>query len=98
MTGATFKGATFTGSSVTGVDLAFTDLRSADLGVYRVDSPASLFMADLTNATLKGRAVWPPDASGSNPPWLWATLCHTTLPDNFRNAVDNRDCPRVPNS
>ena len=98
MRGAKFDDALFTGSSSTGVDLAYTDLRGADLGVYRVDSPASLFMADLTNASLKGRAVWPPDSSGANPPWQWATLCHTTLPDAFRNVVDNRDCPRVPNS
>jgi len=92
MRGATFRGAVFDGQRDSGVDLAYTDLRRADLAVQAVNAPTSLFMADLTHATLKGPATWPPDTSGQIP-WTWAVQCDTTLPSG---EVLDRDCPRVP--
>jgi uncharacterized protein YjbI with pentapeptide repeats len=92
MRGATFRGAIFDGQRDSGVDLAYTDLRKADLGVLEVDAPSSLFMADLTHATLKGPAKWPVDTSGQIP-WTWSVQCDTTLPSG---EVLNRDCPKVP--
>jgi uncharacterized protein YjbI with pentapeptide repeats len=92
MRGASFRGAIFDGQVDSGVDLAYTDLRKADLGVLEVDAPSSLFMADLTHATLKGPAKWPADTSGQIP-WTWSVQCDTTLPSG---EVLDRDCPKVP--
>ncbi|UGS37529.1 pentapeptide repeat-containing protein [Capillimicrobium parvum] len=94
MRGATFRGAIFDGQRDSGVDLAYADLRKADLGVLEVDAPSSLFMANLSHATLKGPARWPADTSGQIP-WTWAVQCDTTLPSG---EVLDRDCPKVPSN
>jgi hypothetical protein len=52
---------------------------------------SSLFLADLTGATLKG-SRWDLDEAGEHP-WQWATLCDTILPANA-GASGDRDCPR----
>ena len=52
---------------------------------------SSLFLADLTAATLAG-SEWDDDEAGDRP-WQWATLCDTALPADARVSGD-RDCPR----
>lgn len=80
------------------VDLGFTDLAGARLdGVEAAGSDkgrprrSSLFLADLTGATLAG-SRWNDDESGERP-WTWSVLCDTTLPADAGVSGD-RDCPR----
>ena len=49
----------------------------------------SLFLADLTNATLRN-STWGPDEEGRDPPRS-AILCTTVLPNGD---VSSRDCER----
>jgi uncharacterized protein YjbI with pentapeptide repeats len=82
-------GAVFTKARMIKDDLAYTDLGDAHLDGMTVERENSLFMADLTGATLKG-PTWPRDEDG-NIPWLWSIQCATTLPPD---RLSNRDCPR----
>jgi hypothetical protein len=50
----------------------------------------SLFLANLTDATLKD-SDWDKDEQGEAP-WRWSTLCHTIMPDGV-NVSGDRDCP-----
>ena len=52
---------------------------------------SSLFLADLTDATLAG-SEWDDDEAGDRP-WQWATLCNTVMPADAVVSGD-RDCPR----
>lgn len=86
--------ARFSGATLDSVDLGFTRLGQARLDRVRADTPSqarpnSLFMADLTGATLEG-GRWGVDESGEIP-WTWSTLCRTTMPSGDR---DDRDCPK----
>jgi uncharacterized protein YjbI with pentapeptide repeats len=90
--------ATFTNATLGKVDLAYTGLEGAKLdGVDAAGSDrgrprrSSLFLADLTGATLAG-SKWNDDESGERP-WTWATLCDTVLPADA-TVSGNRDCPR----
>jgi uncharacterized protein YjbI with pentapeptide repeats len=92
--------ATFTNATLGKVDLAYTGLEGAKLdGVDAAGSDrgrprrSSLFLADLTGATLAG-SKWNDDESGERP-WTWATLCDTVLPADA-TVSGNRDCPRSP--
>jgi uncharacterized protein YjbI with pentapeptide repeats len=80
------------------VDLAYTRLAGADLSGVEALSPdprrprrSSLFLADLSGATLAG-SEWADDEAGERP-WQWATLCGTVLPADAKVSGD-RDCPR----
>jgi uncharacterized protein YjbI with pentapeptide repeats len=95
---SSLRGATFSGGTFDKVDLGFTRLPKAKLD--RVDAlshdipkgrRSSLFLSDLTQATLKG-SKWADDESGERP-WQWATLCQTILPADATVSGD-RDCPR----
>jgi uncharacterized protein YjbI with pentapeptide repeats len=86
----------FTGATFDGVDLGYARLALSQLDhviAYATPTsrlrPNSLFMADLTGATLEGHD-WQVDEDG-NIPWAWSTLCGTTMPPG---TVENRDCPR----
>lgn len=81
------RGAILTKARITHVDFGYAGLAHAQLDDLTVERENSLFMADLTDATLKGPR-WPRDESG-DVPYEWATLCRTTLPEG---AVDTRDC------
>jgi uncharacterized protein YjbI with pentapeptide repeats len=92
--------ATFTNATLGKVDLAYTGLKGAKLdGVDAAGNDrgrprrSSLFLADLTGATLAG-SKWNDDESGERP-WTWATLCDTTMPPGATES-GNRDCPRSP--
>jgi uncharacterized protein YjbI with pentapeptide repeats len=82
-------GAVFTKARLVKDDLAYTDLGDARLDGMTVQRENSLFMADLTGATLKG-PLWPRDEDG-NVPWDWSIQCGTTLPPD---RLSDRDCPR----
>jgi uncharacterized protein YjbI with pentapeptide repeats len=80
------------------VDLGYARLAGARL--ERVDAVSSdphrgrrssLFLADLTGASLKD-SDWDDDEAGDRP-WQWATLCDTILPPDAVVSGD-RDCPR----
>jgi uncharacterized protein YjbI with pentapeptide repeats len=76
-------------------DLALTNLAGArldgvDAGSPGDDNPNSLFLADLTGATLAD-STWADDEEG-NRPWTWATLCATAMPPGVDGG--DRDCPR----
>jgi uncharacterized protein YjbI with pentapeptide repeats len=95
---SSLRGATFSGDTFDKVDLGFSRLPKSKLD--RVDALShdvpkgrrnSLFLADLTQATLKG-SKWADDESGERP-WQWATLCQTILPADATVSGD-RDCPR----
>lgn len=95
---APLRRATFTAATFDRVDLAYTGLVDAKLNhVDAVSSDprggrrSSLFLADLTGATLAG-SEWDDDEAGDRP-WEWATLCHTVLPVDAEASGD-RDCPR----
>ncbi len=93
---SSLRRATFTGATFDHVDLGFTRLAQAKLNRVAAVSPghrrgSSLFLADLTGATLAG-SQWDNDEAGERP-WQWATLCHTTLPAGAA-VSGNRDCPR----
>jgi uncharacterized protein YjbI with pentapeptide repeats len=94
---SSLRKALFTKATIASVDLAYTQLTGARLdGVNAkpaADDHSSLFLADLTDATLAG-SKWPVDEEGEIP-WQWATLCRTKLPAGARESGD-RDCPRPP--
>jgi uncharacterized protein YjbI with pentapeptide repeats len=76
-------------------DLALTNLAGArldgvDAGSPGDENPNSLFLADLTGATLAD-STWADDEEG-NRPWTWATLCRTAMPRGVDGG--DRDCPR----
>jgi uncharacterized protein YjbI with pentapeptide repeats len=84
------QGAIFSAANLEKVDLAFTALNGAKLD--EVDAkplPSSLFLADLTGATLAA-SQWAKSEEGEVP-WQLSTLCHTTLPEK---KLEDRDCPR----
>lgn len=87
---ASLRRATFSGATFDKVDLAYAQLPKAQLdGVVATASPSSLFLADLTGATLKD-SKWRVNEAGEIP-WEWATLCDTILPGGTKT---ERDCPR----
>lgn len=95
---APLRRATFSGATFDKVDLGFARLAKAKLdrvGAMSSDPHrgrrSSLFLADLTGATLKG-SEWDDDEAGDRP-WQWATLCDTILPADAVASGD-RDCPR----
>jgi uncharacterized protein YjbI with pentapeptide repeats len=76
-------------------DLALTNLAGArldgvDAGSPGDENPNSLFLADLTGASLAD-STWADDEEG-NRPWTWATLCRTAMPRGVDGG--DRDCPR----
>ena len=91
LAGAPLRGAVFTGSTLDHPDLAYTDLRGGRLDGVTATNHPSLFLSDLTSATLAGSS-WTVDESGELP-WTWATLCQTTMPEGALIGGD-RDCPR----
>jgi uncharacterized protein YjbI with pentapeptide repeats len=96
---SSLRRATFSDATFDHVDLAYARLAGAKLdGVEAASADprhggSSLFLADLTNATLAG-SHWDDDEAGERP-WQWATLCGTTLPADAVVSGD-RDCPRSP--
>jgi uncharacterized protein YjbI with pentapeptide repeats len=95
---APLRRATFSDATFDKVDLGYARLAKAKLDrVVAVSSDphrgrrSSLFLADLTGATLKG-SEWDNDEAGDRP-WQWATLCDTILPADAVVSGD-RDCPR----
>jgi hypothetical protein len=95
---SSLRRANFGDATLGKVDLAYTGLAGAKLdGVDAALSDrgrprrSSLFLADLTGATLAG-SKWNDDESGEHP-WTWATLCDTVLPADA-TVSGNRDCPR----
>jgi uncharacterized protein YjbI with pentapeptide repeats len=87
-TAALGRHASFADARLEGVDLAYADLVGGDLSLVRA-TRTSLFLSDLTDATLRGSS-WGLDEEGRDPPrsgWL----CRTTQEAGDRN---NRDCPR----
>ena len=93
LTGAPLRGAVFTGATLDHPDLAYADLRGGKLDGVTAKNHPSLFLSDLTSATLAG-STWTVDESGEIP-WTWATLCHTAMAKDARIDGD-RDCPKVP--
>jgi uncharacterized protein YjbI with pentapeptide repeats len=91
--------AKFSDAKLIHVDLAYTGLAGARLDHVTALSPdlkhptnSSLFLADLTGATLAD-SRWDREESGDIP-WQWATLCDTILPADPGPGIDgNRDCP-----
>jgi uncharacterized protein YjbI with pentapeptide repeats len=94
---SSLRRAIFSDATFDHVDLGYARLAHAKLdGVEaRSDDPShggsSLFLADLTDATLAG-SHWDDDEAGERP-WRWATLCGTVLPAGAALRGD-RDCPR----
>jgi uncharacterized protein YjbI with pentapeptide repeats len=95
---ASLRRATFSGATFDKVDLGFARLAKATLDRVnavshdrRRDRRSSLFLADLSGATLKG-SRWEDDEAGERP-WEWATLCDTILPADATVSGD-RDCLR----
>ena len=95
---ASLRRATFSDATFDKVDLGFVRLAQAKLDhVDAVSSDphrgrrSSLFLADLTGATLAD-SEWDDDEAGDRP-WQWATLCNTVLPADAIVSGD-RDCPR----
>ena len=68
------------------VDLAYTGLVRGDLSHVEAKQ-TSLFLSDLTDATLRGSS-WGPDEEGRDPPGS-AFLCRTTLENGD---LSRRDC------
>jgi uncharacterized protein YjbI with pentapeptide repeats len=96
---SSLRRANFANATLGKVDLAYTNLAGARLdGVNAAGSDrdrprrSSLFLADLTGATLAG-SKWNDDESGERP-WRWATLCETVLPADAITFDGDRDCPR----
>jgi uncharacterized protein YjbI with pentapeptide repeats len=92
---ASLRRAVFSEADFEHVDLGLTDLAGAhldgvDAGTPPDDNPSSLFLADLTGATLAD-STWADDEEG-NRPWRWATLCGTAMPPGVDGG--DRDCPR----
>jgi uncharacterized protein YjbI with pentapeptide repeats len=94
---SSLRKANFSKATLASVDLGFTRLTGAQLdGVNAepaADDHSSLFLADLTDATLAD-SHWPDDEEGERP-WQWATLCRTKMPADSAISGD-RDCPRPP--
>jgi uncharacterized protein YjbI with pentapeptide repeats len=92
---SSLRRAVFTEADFLRVDLALTNLAGAhldgvDAGTPPEENPNSLFLADLTGATLAD-STWADDEEG-NRPWQWATLCGTAMPPGVDGG--DRDCPR----
>jgi uncharacterized protein YjbI with pentapeptide repeats len=92
---STLRRAIFSEADFERVDLGLTNLAGAhldgvDAGTPPDDNPSSLFLADLTGATLAD-STWADDEEG-NRPWRWATLCDTAMPPGVDGG--DRDCPR----
>jgi uncharacterized protein YjbI with pentapeptide repeats len=93
---SSLRHAVFTEADFVRVDLGLTDLLDAHLDGVDAgtpggeENPNSLFLADLTDATLAD-STWADDEEG-NRPWRWATLCRTTMPEGVDDG--DRDCPR----
>jgi uncharacterized protein YjbI with pentapeptide repeats len=95
MNNVPLRDAVFTNAMFDHVDLALADLRGAQLdGVDATNNASSLFLADLSGATLEDSA-WHIDEDGVLP-FTWSTLCHTTMPRVAGGIDGDRDCPRVP--
>lgn len=95
---SSLRRATFSDAMFDGVDLGFARLPKANLDGVEApprDStpgrPSSLFLANLTQATLKG-SRWANNGAGETP-FRWPTLCDTILPAGV-DVDGNRDCPR----
>jgi uncharacterized protein YjbI with pentapeptide repeats len=95
---ASLRGARFSEAIFGHDDLAYTDLGGAKLdGVDAASEPGeprnynSLFLADLTGATLAD-SHWDTDETGEVP-WRWSILCGTAMPPGATEGGD-RDCPR----
>jgi uncharacterized protein YjbI with pentapeptide repeats len=71
------------------VDLAYAGLVRGDLSHVEAKQ-TSLFLSDLTDATLRGSS-WGPDEEGRDPPGS-AFLCRTTLENGD---LSSRDCPAL---
>jgi uncharacterized protein YjbI with pentapeptide repeats len=92
---STLRRANFHEADFVHVDLGLTNLAGAhldgvDAGSPGQDNPNSLFLDDLTGATLAD-STWADDEEG-NRPWTWATLCRTAMPPGVDGG--DRDCPR----
>jgi uncharacterized protein YjbI with pentapeptide repeats len=92
---SSLRRAVFSEADFEKVDLGLTNLAGArldgvDAGTPPEDKPSSLFMADLTGATLAD-STWADDEEGSRP-WTWAILCGTAMPPGVDGG--DRDCPR----
>jgi uncharacterized protein YjbI with pentapeptide repeats len=89
---ASLRGANFSHAIFDAVDLGFARLPKAKLDHVKTEGlPSTLFLANLTGATLAG-SDWDGDEIGERP-WQWATLCDTTMPAGVIVSGD-RDCPR----
>ena len=95
---ASLRRAVFSDATFDKVDLGYAGLAKAHLDHVdarthdRVQARrSSLFLADLTGATLAG-SQWDNDEAG-DAPWEWATLCDTIMPAHAIASGD-RDCPR----
>jgi uncharacterized protein YjbI with pentapeptide repeats len=88
---ATMLRATFDDATLDHTDLGFANLMGASLKRVRA-TESTLFLADLTHASLAD-STWTDDEEGELP-WLWATLCDTTMPPRSGGIGGNRDCPR----
>jgi uncharacterized protein YjbI with pentapeptide repeats len=88
------RGATFTGATFSHDDLAFAALQKAKLDhLGRRTILTTLFLANLTGATLAGKDSDWDDNEDHQRPWHWATLCDTIMPTGADISGD-RDCPR----
>jgi uncharacterized protein YjbI with pentapeptide repeats len=89
---APMRRATLSDAELDHTDLAYTDLVGAKLDGVRSRNHSSLFLSDLTGATLAD-STWDVDESGELP-WTWATLCRTTMPPAAGGISGDRDCRR----
>ncbi len=92
---SSLRRAIFSDADFEKVDLGLTNLAGAhldgvDAGTPPEDKPSSLFLADLTGASLAD-STWADDESGERP-WRWAILCGTAMPPGVDDG--DRDCPR----
>jgi uncharacterized protein YjbI with pentapeptide repeats len=97
---SSLRGANFDDARLNKVDLANTGLQGAKferVNALSTDPQSarrtSLFLADLTGATLAD-SKWSDEESGDRP-WQWSILCHTVLPRDAGISGD-RDCPGPP--
>jgi uncharacterized protein YjbI with pentapeptide repeats len=88
---AVFSEAGFVHDDFALTNLAGAKLDGVDAGRPDEENPNSLFLANLTGATLAD-STWADDEEG-NRPWQWATLCDTKMPPGAEESGD-RDCPR----
>jgi uncharacterized protein YjbI with pentapeptide repeats len=87
-TSALGRRASFAGAELRRTDLGFAGLDRGDLSGVEA-TKTSLFLADLTDATLLDSS-WGEDEEGRDPPRS-AMLCRTTLENGH---ISDRDCPR----